>query len=257
MLKFLDMNMDRGMNWYGNFKGTDTEGAYSLVIVSYGKCVYWIGGDKLILEKGDVLLIPPGTDFYGKTVPTVFHEKLVVRFRAEQPLVQELSLLHRPGFAHGRPGRFEWMLERLRDVYAEWTDRTAYADIRGSAVVTELLALWNREFEQAPMAQSTQKLVDKMKQYIQQYHRDKVTKDELGACINRTPNYAASLFRRATGQTISEAVHAARMKTAVYMLTDSLLTVAEISDYLGYRDVSYFQRVFKRTTGRTPSSYAK
>ncbi|MNG21412.1 HTH-type transcriptional activator RhaR [compost metagenome] len=84
-----------------------------------------------------------------------------------------------------------------------------------------------------------------------------MTKEELGACINRTPNYAASLFRRATGQTISEAVHAARMKTAVYMLTDSLLTVAEISDYLGYRDVSYFQRVFKRTTGRTPSSYAK
>ncbi|WP_127533264.1 AraC family transcriptional regulator [Paenibacillus kobensis] len=257
MLKLLDMNMDRSMNWYGNSKGTNTEPAYSLVLASYGKCVYWIGGEKLILEKGDVLLIPPDADYYGKTVPTVFHEKIVIRFQADQPLVSELPLLHKQGFAHGRPGRFEWMLERLRDVYAEWTDRTAYAGIRGAAVVTELLALWNREFDQAPMAQSTQKLVEKMKQYIQQYHRDKVTKDELGACINRTPNYAASLFRRATGQTISEAVHAARMKTAVYMLTDSLLTVAEISDYLGYRDVSYFQRVFKRTTGRTPSSYAK
>ncbi|GFN30028.1 AraC family transcriptional regulator [Paenibacillus xylaniclasticus] len=258
MLKLLDMNMDQSMNWYGNSKGTKTEAAYSLVLVSYGKCVYWIGGDKLILEKGDVLLIPPDADYYGKTVPTVFHEKLVIRFKTEQlPLEKQLPLLLTKPFAHGRPGRFEWMLERLREAYAEWTDKAPYADIRGSAVITELLALWNREYDQAPMAQGTQKLVDKMKQYIQQYHRERITKVELGACINRTPNYAASLFRRATGQTISEAVHAARMKTAIYMLTDSLLTVAEISDYLGYRDVSYFQRVFKRTTGRTPASYTK
>jgi Response regulator containing CheY-like receiver domain and AraC-type DNA-binding domain len=256
MLKLLDVTLDRSMNWYGHSEGSDTDKTYTLVLVSYGKCVYWIGADKLILEKGDLLLIPPGIDYYGKTVPTVFHEKLVVRFRAEK-LAAELPLLNQPSEVHARLGRFEWMLDRLRSLHTEWTERTPYADIRGAAIVAEIVVLWNREFDQGPIASNTQKLVERMKQYIQQYHREKVTKDELGAYINRTPNYAATLFRRATGQTISEAVHTARMKTAVYMLTDSLLTVNEISDYLGYRDVSYFQRVFKRTTGRTPSSYSK
>lgn len=256
MLKLLDVALDRSMNWYGHAEGADTDKTYTLVLVSYGKCVYWIGADKLILEKGDLLLIPPGTDYYGKTVPTVFHEKLVIRFHAER-LAAELPLLNQQSEVHARLGRFEWMLDRLRSLHTEWTDGTPYADIRGAAIITEIVVLWNREFDQGPIASNTQKLVERMKQYIQQYHRDKVTKDELGAYINRTPNYTATLFRRATGQTISEAVHTARMKTAIYMLTDSLLTVNEISDYLGYRDVSYFQRVFKRTTGRTPSSYSK
>ncbi|EFM11339.1 transcriptional regulator, AraC family [Paenibacillus curdlanolyticus YK9] len=255
MLELLDVSLDRGMNWYGQCD--DTDGVYTLVLVSYGKCVYWINADKLILEKGDVLLIPPRAAFYGKSVPTVFHEKLVARFKAAPAIVRDLPLLARQDAVQGRPGRFEWMLERLRVLHAERADRTPYAEIRGAAIITELAALWNRELDQAPMASGTHKLVERMKQHIQLNYRDKVTKEELGACINRTPNYAASLFRRATGQTISEAVNAARMKTAIYMLTDSLLTVNEISDYLGYRDVSYFQRVFKRTTGRTPSSFLR
>jgi AraC family transcriptional regulator of arabinose operon len=45
------------------------------------------------------------------------------------------------------------------------------------------------------------------------------------------------------------------MKTAVYMLTESQLMISEIADYLGYNDVSYFYRIFKRSTGSSPSDF--
>src|SRR3569832_1842297 len=126
MLELLDVTLERGMNWYGQCD--DSDDVYTLVLVSYGKCVYWINADKLILEKGDVLLIPPRSAYYGKSVPTVFHEKLVARFMVVLAAVRELPLLAQQDFVQARPGRFEWMLERLRVLHAEWTDRTPYAE---------------------------------------------------------------------------------------------------------------------------------
>ncbi|MGO4371343.1 helix-turn-helix domain-containing protein, partial [Paenibacillus sp. MCAF20] len=71
-----------------------------------------------------------------------------------------------------------------------------------------------------------------------------------------TPNYAATLFSKMTGQTISEYVHSVRIRTAIYMLNESLLTVSEVAAYLGYNDVSYFHKLFKKTTGSTPAQFA-
>jgi len=97
--------------------------------------------------------------------------------------------------------------------------------------------------------------VEHMKQYIQNHYREKVTKEELGDAIRKTPNYAATLLREVTRQTISEHVHTQRIKTAIYMLTESRLTIREISEYVGYSDVSYFHRIFKRLTGCSPSEF--
>jgi len=58
-----------------------------------------------------------------------------------------------------------------------------------------------------------------------------------------------------TGQTISEYVHSIRIKTAIGLLQESELTLEEISEFLGYSDVSYFHKVFRRMTGKKPSEY--
>ncbi|MNR65262.1 DNA-binding transcriptional regulator AraC [compost metagenome] len=47
------------------------------------------------------------------------------------------------------------------------------------------------------------------------------------------------------------------MKTAVYLLSHSLLTVADIAEQLGYCDPSYFHKQFKAIVGRTPSEIVK
>lgn len=48
-----------------------------------------------------------------------------------------------------------------------------------------------------------------------------------------------------------------RMERAVEMLTYTDLSVGEIAARVGYTDCSYFCRVFKKMTGRTPLSYRK
>jgi len=52
-------------------------------LIGYGKCVYWADHQKMIMEKGDILIIPPQVDFKWKPIPSVFHSKHIVRFQVD------------------------------------------------------------------------------------------------------------------------------------------------------------------------------
>jgi AraC-like DNA-binding protein len=254
MLELQTVRRDQGMDWYEDYNGVET--SFSIVLVTYGKVVYWIEDEKVIVEKGEMLLLPVGTRYYGKTIPTVFHEKYVVRFNTLANEEAKLPILAGRQRLKSKVGYYELILDLLKVTYTEWIEELPYAAIRGQAKVTELLALWSRELEQSASSLGAKANVERMKTYIAEHYREKITKEQLGACIRVTPNYAATLFSKMTGQTISEYVHSVRIRTAIYMLNESLLTVSEVAAYLGYNDVSYFHKLFKKTTGSTPAQFA-
>ncbi|WP_141505466.1 helix-turn-helix domain-containing protein [Paenibacillus luteus] len=252
MIAISEAHQDNGADWYE--EGAGRQLAFHLSLVTYGRCVYWVNEEKLILEKGDLLLIPGHVPYYGKSIPTVVHTKYVVNFhklaeecalpllRLEEPFKQKL-------------GCFEVVQERLRGILTQYKERPAYYELMAEALLTETLIFLNQEKDRGVISSEKHRRVESMKQYIATHYRERVTKEELGDVISTTPNYAATLFKAVTNQTISEYVHNQRMKTAVYMLTESQLMISEIADYLGYNDVSYFYRIFKRSTGRSPSDF--
>ncbi|UUZ90956.1 AraC family ligand binding domain-containing protein [Paenibacillus sp. P25] len=84
MIRIKDVRQDAGtMPWYE--EAPEESLSYSLILMGYGKCIYWVQGEKLILEKGEALLIPPGTVFYGKSIPSVSHDKFVVVYDVTAP----------------------------------------------------------------------------------------------------------------------------------------------------------------------------
>ncbi|MEK3881269.1 AraC family transcriptional regulator [Paenibacillus sp. PL2-23] len=258
MLSVVGMKLVQGMSWY---EENDMEAdVCRLAVISYGKCLYWINGEKVLAERGDFLFIPKGAAFYGKSVPTVFHEQYVLELRLlplEAAGVTLPMLSGSRGYSKSKAGCYELVLERLRGLWKEWQEALPFTALRAAAVALDSLVVWGRELERGEPANVSLLHAERMKTYIQEHYRTRITKEQLGDCIGRSPNHAASLFRRVTGQTISEFAHHVRMRTAVYLLKESLLSVTEIADYLGYSDASYFQRVFKRTTGLSPSHYLK
>lgn len=257
MFSVQNLFLRQGMNWYEEHAAS-VDTAY-FMIVTYGKCVYWIGGEKTLTEKGDFLFVPPGASFYGKSVPTVFHEQFVLELKLDtrSRAWQRLPMFTTVGCTQTKSGCYELVLERLRAIWKEWQEAAPCSDLRATALAMDALVLWGRELERGEAADISMQHAERMKAYIQEHYRSKITKEHLGDCIGRSPNHAATLFRRMTGQTISEYTHSVRMRTAAYLLTDSLLLVTEIAEYLGYSDVSYFQRIFRRTTGQSPSAYLK
>lgn len=207
------------------------------------------------LRRGEMAYVPPGFQPALVQPDGKVYELYAISFKTESP---EIRMLELPELScHSlKTIRYDWALLRYRTLAEEEKEKQTGFRIRGWGILLELLALWSRERTAGAAAPAAARHLERMKTYIQDRYREKVTKEDLGRCIGRTPNYAATLFRRGTGQTISGYVHDQRMKTAVYMLSESLLTIEEIADYLGYGEVSYFQRIFKRSYGMPPSHYA-
>lgn len=64
-------------------------------------------------------------------------------------------------------------------------------------------------------------------------------------------------LQKSTGMMYKDYLTKLRMEYAKKLLQEGTLSVAEISQAVGYSSVSYFIRLFKNTTGTTPAKYLK
>ncbi|MCM3176196.1 MULTISPECIES: AraC family transcriptional regulator [unclassified Paenibacillus] len=251
MVTPLEVRHINGVGWFE--EAVQTQQTWRLSLVTYGKCVYWVNGEKLIMEKGELLIIPGGVAYYGKSIPTVTHTQIVVQLTGQTP--ESLSALDRAEVLRHKPGCYELIHERMKTIHQQWQERPSYYVMMSQALLMEVLIYVNREMDRGIIPPERHMQAERMKRYIERHYREKVTKEELGDEIGKTPNYAAALFKSMTNQTISQYVHDQRMKRAVYLLTESQLSIQEVAEFLGYRDLSYFYRIFKRIIGSPPSDF--
>ncbi len=91
--------------------------------------------------------------------------------------------------------------------------------------------------------------------HIQRMHtRPGLSAAPIAASFNLTERRLHALFAE-TGQTIGERIEAARLATAAKLLRDTDFTIAMIAHRSGFRDPSYFARVFRRSRDLSPRSW--
>jgi transcriptional regulator GlxA family with amidase domain len=64
-------------------------------------------------------------------------------------------------------------------------------------------------------------------------------------------------FKAATGLTLIEQLQNLRIEEAKRLLEQGEMPIDEISDAVGYMDISFFRRLFKRLTGLPPGQYRR
>ncbi|GBF72954.1 hypothetical protein PA598K_01233 [Paenibacillus sp. 598K] len=62
-------------------------------------------------------------------------------------------------------------------------------------------------------------------------------------------------FKQATGHSLLDYKHAAQIARACRMLAEGDMKIAAIAYEAGFRDVSFFNRIFRKHTGMTPRAY--
>lgn len=91
--------------------------------------------------------------------------------------------------------------------------------------------------------------------HINLYLSTDMTLSSLSKLVAITSNHLASSFKKEVCLSVMEYVTKKRMELAKEMLERTNLQTQEIANYIGYNDVSYFSRVFKKQIGLTPTGY--
>lgn len=77
----------------------------------------------------------------------------------------------------------------------------------------------------------------------------------LAEMLNISGSYLSTIFKKETGQTVTDYIANRRVSHAKELLSSTRLQVQTIAQHCGIMDVHYFSKIFKKITGQTPKEY--
>jgi len=105
--------------------------------------------------------------------------------------------------------------------------------------------------------QSTNLLIENVKKYTDDNLEYNIELSQVARLFHYNEKYLGRLFKKETGQTFKEYINKKRIQIAQNMLLNTNYTVTEIAVQTGYNNVTYFNRIFKKIKGVTPTAYRK
>ena len=118
--------------------------------------------------------------------------------------------------------------------------------------IIESLREWGdtkKQLESKPIRQA--------KQYINEKYYMPLSLEEVSSQVGFNPAYFSTMFKKEAGMNFLEYLISIRIQQAKRMLLESDDSIAEITEVVGYNDLKYFSKLFKKTTGLTPSEFRK
>lgn len=105
---------------------------------------------------------------------------------------------------------------------------------------------------------SSRAIIDTVATYLTIHAAEKISLQAIAEEFGFNYTYLSYLFKKTLGKSPSEYLTQCRIDQAKRLLTQSEEhSIKEISNAVGYDDPYYFSRIFKATTGLSPSEYRK
>lgn len=91
--------------------------------------------------------------------------------------------------------------------------------------------------------------------YIEQHYTEKLTLTEVAEKIFVSQWYLSKLLNGYLGTSFSDLLNQTRINRAKQLLTDPALKIHEISELLGFTDITHFSKIFKKYEQVSPNEY--
>lgn len=91
--------------------------------------------------------------------------------------------------------------------------------------------------------------------YIEEHYAEKLTLLDLAEQTYVSQWYLSKLLNKYTGKSFCDLLNQIRVNKAEKLLQDPSLKIREISDLLGYNDVTHFSKIFKKVKQMSPNEY--
>lgn len=241
--------------------------------VLHGSGCYEIGDQRYPVETGDLFII---NDLeYHQAVNESGHLLLMVLvFDSELVLSdgEDYALIRafyewKNGFKHRIPASSPIVADivpLLLELDGEWNEKQLGYRMVIRALLLKLLAVLYRGFERTEgYAQNTRRFQNGYLRLapaialMESSFREPLTLEEISQTVHMNRNYFSTLFTQLMGCTVSDYLMRRRLKNAALLLVSTDQSVISVAMDSGFRNVSYFNRMFHKHFGLPPGGYRK
>lgn len=234
-----------------------------VIFVSDGKGLVRLGDLQLSLCKGDVVIYNAGVPHEEESDPSAPMELYFMALGGLKITDLPDNHLLPPGldnlYSSGESSQifstcFSQMIaefEKKDPFFAEINQNLAlimlmhiFRLVNARSDTTARLLQHNRSVEQALM-------------YINSNLEQELTLELVARHCHVSKYHLSHLFSRYQGVSIGKYILSQRMQEAMRLLRETAMDVKDIAPSVGFQDISYFCRTFKRETGITPLQYRK
>lgn len=93
--------------------------------------------------------------------------------------------------------------------------------------------------------------------YLKQHYSQPLSLEQISRNCGMSVSSFTAKFKRITGQTLLEYKHDLQIKAACRLLSERELKIAAVAQEVGFKDTSFFYKLFRKKVGVTPSAYIK
>ena len=236
---------------------------HELYFLISGQRRYFIGHTIYDVFPGNLVIIPK-TELHRTTSPgRIGYERYVVYFTNKdvQPLIDSVGRDTFDALMQGcclqLPAdiarQIQTDLERMK---VERTAQVPYA----AAFITHLLqdillAALRYGKRRNPCTGESADKIQEVARYISENYHLPLTLHEAAQMAYMEDTYFSKRFKMLTGFGFQEYLTQTRIRAAQQLLSDTQLSVGEISERCGFSSSNYFGDAFRRWTGTSPSAY--
>ncbi len=123
------------------------------------------------------------------------------------------------------------------------------------------MVIWLKEYSEALLRYlsakrnaASRREIAKIKDYIEQNYMEEITLDFAAKYVSMSRNYFSSLFKKETGENFVDYILRVKVEKAFELIVKNRMKVYEAAEKVGFRNINYFSKVFKKIKGISPST---
>lgn len=97
-------------------------------------------------------------------------------------------------------------------------------------------------------------ILGRLQKYISEHYMDKLNLTQIAQEIHANGSYLSRLYKTKTGQNLFDVINKMKLEKAKEYMSQGM-RIYEIAQMVGFDDVSYFSRVFRKHEGCSPREY--
>ncbi|MCM1307358.1 MAG: response regulator, partial [Butyrivibrio sp.] len=124
----------------------------------------------------------------------------------------------------------------------------------------EITEFFTAQFEAVMNAignSSRDSILDDIIFYIDHNYQSNIKLETIAPLFGYNSAYLGKIFSKTVGENFNNYVDSIRIKHAKRLIIENKLKVYEISEAVGYKNVDYFHKKFKKYVGQSPAEYRK